>query len=229
MSCCFSQSSRQCLSSYDDASKVYLDSYAALHLMNRHARRSLVRTRTFMGGDDSRLFCASEDSIRGLSFSERGPSFGESGTSLSDVLSHHATHATPVAIGKEDSGDISHREHGLSSRVLSVLAFCVKSLVRPPGFGPGSLALFPQGMEGQWTLTYVLDQVVRMLGAGCRRSHALDYGRGRRCRASNRSNYAFARGGPDLSCGCQQIMHVLIGTNHYPCDSSSASFSLVDM
>jgi len=73
---------------------------------------------TFMGDDDSLLFRADEDS-------QSGSSFPESGTSLQSVVSHHVTHATHAAIGKEDSGGISHCEHNLSSRLSSLRALCV--------------------------------------------------------------------------------------------------------
>ena len=71
-----------------------------------------------MGDDDSLLFRADENS-------QSGASFPESGTSLQSVVSHHVTHATHAAIGKEDSGDISHCEHSLSNRLSSLLASCV--------------------------------------------------------------------------------------------------------
>jgi hypothetical protein len=75
-------------------------------------------THTFMGDDDSLLFRADENS-------QSGSSFPESGTSLQSVVSHHVTHATHAAIGKEDSGGISHCEHSLSSRLSSLRALCV--------------------------------------------------------------------------------------------------------
>jgi hypothetical protein len=75
-------------------------------------------TPRFMGDDDSLLFRADENS-------QSGSSFPESGTSLQGVVSHHVTHATHAAIGKEDSGGISHCEHSLSSRLSSLLALCV--------------------------------------------------------------------------------------------------------
>jgi hypothetical protein len=71
-----------------------------------------------MEDDDSLLFRADENS-------QSGSSFPESGTSLQSAVSHHVTHATHVAIGKEDSGGISYCEHSLSSRLSSLPASCV--------------------------------------------------------------------------------------------------------
>ena len=73
---------------------------------------------TFMGDDDSVLFRADENS-------QSATSFPESATSLHSVVSHHVTHATHAAIGKEDSGGTSHCEHSLRSRLSSLRAFCV--------------------------------------------------------------------------------------------------------
>jgi hypothetical protein len=81
----------------------------------------VVRTHhtTFMGGDDSHLFRADENS-------QSGTSSPESGTSLQSVLLHRITHATRAAIGKEDSGGISHCKHSLSGRSSSLLVLCVE-------------------------------------------------------------------------------------------------------
>ena len=76
---------------------------------------------TFMGGDDSRLFRADENSQTGTSFPEAGTSYPESGTSLQRVVLHRVTHATCAAICKEDSGGISYCEHSLSSCLSSLL------------------------------------------------------------------------------------------------------------
>ena len=79
---------------------------------------------TFMGGDDSRLFRADENSQTGTSFPEAGTSYPESGTSLQRVVLHRVTHATCAAICKEDSGGISYCEHSLSSCLSSLLVLC---------------------------------------------------------------------------------------------------------
>jgi len=73
---------------------------------------------TFMGNDDSLLFRADENS-------QSATSFPESATSLHSVVSHHVTHATHAATGKEDSGGTSHCEHSLRSRLSSLRALCV--------------------------------------------------------------------------------------------------------
>ena len=78
---------------------------------------------------------------------------------------------------------------------------------------PGRWLSFLQWMEGQWTLSYVLDQIIRMLLARRRQSHALDYGRGRTFRASGGGNYAFARGEQDCLCSHQGMMHAPIAIN----------------
>jgi len=86
-------------------------------------------------------------------------------------------------------------------------------MVRPPGFGPGSLALFPS-MDGR-----PLDALLCPRPgyphalAESRRSHALDYGRGRRFRAFNRSNYAFAQGQPEHLYIRQQVIRGPVAIN----------------
>ena len=65
-------------------------------------------------------------------------------------------------------------------------------------------------MEGHWTLCYVLDQVIRMFPVRLGGSHALDYGRGRKCTASDGGNYAFAQGEPEHSRKCHRVMHLAV-------------------
>ncbi len=76
-----------------------------------------------MKGEGSHVFRADENS-------ESATSFPESATSLQSVILHRITHATRAAIGKEDSGGISHCEHSLSDRLSSVLVLCVGLAVR---------------------------------------------------------------------------------------------------
>jgi hypothetical protein len=80
---------------------------------------------TFMGGDNSRLFRADENSQTGTSFPGGGTSYPESGTSLQRGVLHRVTYVTWAAICKEDSGGISYCEHSLSSCLSSLLVLCV--------------------------------------------------------------------------------------------------------
>jgi hypothetical protein len=91
-----------------------------------------------MGGDDSRLFRADENSQTGTSFPEAGTSYPESGTSLQRLVLHRVTHVTCAAIGKEDSGGISYCEHSLSSCLSSLLVLCVGRLARASESEPAS-------------------------------------------------------------------------------------------
>ena len=67
---------------------------------------------TFMGGDDSPLFRADENSVRGPSFVERGPSLGQSGTSFPEAGTSYPENgtsllATRAEMGKEDGEPFS--------------------------------------------------------------------------------------------------------------------------